>query len=100
MSPDHYRDAMGAALLRNSREKLCELVANGSDSDGLRAFIAGLDAHFGSGAIRAVAVTAEPGSPEAPSSGNLSCGSSREARATSPMLAAALIWWTVGLEEH
>jgi hypothetical protein len=63
MSPDNYRDAMGAALLRNSREKLCELVASGSDNEGLRNFIAGLDEHFGSGAIRAVAITAEPGKP-------------------------------------
>ena len=76
MSADYFRNEAGAALLRIARQKLRE-KANGSDCAALRDFIAGLDEHFGSGAIRAVAVNAEPAKPGSSRKRNPSCGSSR-----------------------
>jgi hypothetical protein len=57
---DYWRNREGAALLRLSRAKLRELDAGQEAYDGLREFVERLGAFFGSGAVRAVAVTAEP----------------------------------------
>jgi hypothetical protein len=57
---DYWRNREGAALLRLSRAKLRELDAGQEAYEGLRDFVQRLDAFFGSGAIQAVAINAEP----------------------------------------